>query len=131
MKKIALAASLVLLSAGSAFAADPVTGLWKTQPGDTGGYAHVQVSECGSNICGVIKDAYDASGEKRTDYENIGKRMIWDMSADGGGAYSGGKIWAPDRNKTYKSKMQLSGNNLTVKGCVAVICRSQKWTRVK
>jgi uncharacterized protein (DUF2147 family) len=76
-------------------------------------------------------NAYTASGEKRADYENIGKRVVWDMAVDGGGAYSGGKIWEPKRDRTYNSKMQLNGDNLTVKGCVAVICRSQKWTRVK
>ncbi len=131
MKNTALAAGMVLMSAGNAFAADPVTGLWKTQPGDTGGYLYVTVSECGSAICGTIKEAYDGSGVKSADYEHLGKRMLWDMSATGGGAYSGGKIWAPDRNKTYKSKMQLDGNKLTVKGCVAIICRGQDWTRLK
>ncbi|MEO0924159.1 MAG: DUF2147 domain-containing protein, partial [Pseudomonadota bacterium] len=38
---------------------------------------------------------------------------------------------APDRDKVYKSKMSLSGNALKVSGCVAVICRSQNWVRVK
>ena len=59
--------------------------------------------------------------------------MLWDMSADGDGYYSGGKIWAPDADKTYSSKMSLSGSTLVVKGCVAggLICRGQDWTRLK
>ena len=63
--------------------------------------------------------------------DTVGKRMIWDMAAKGDGSYSGGRIWAPDRDKVYKSKMQLDGNTLSVSGCVAVICRSQTWTRVR
>ena len=63
--------------------------------------------------------------------ENIGKRMIWGMQANGDGSYSGGKIWAPDRDKVYSSKMSLSGNALEVSGCVLVVCRAQSWTRVQ
>ena len=55
------------------------------------------------------------------------------MAAKGGGAYGGGKVWAPDRDKTYNSKMQLSGDSLAVSGCVlgGIICRASDWTRVK
>lgn len=132
MKKIAIAASMMMLGAGGAFAADPAVGLWKTEPGDTGGYLHVQISECGSNICGTIKEAISADGSKgsQNGYEHLGKRMLWDMKSKGNGAYAGGKVWAADRDKTYKSKMQLNGNKLTVKGCVGPICRGQDWTRL-
>ena len=75
---------------------------------------------------------YNADGSDHASYEHVGKRMIWDMKSAGDGSYSGGKIWAPDKDKTYKSKMSLSGNKLTVKGCVAggAICRGQTWTKV-
>lgn len=130
MKKIICA--VVLAASASMASADNAAGTWKTEPGDTGGYLHVAIAKCGAKICGTIKSAYDASGKKNASYEHLGKKMIWDMNADGGGAYSGGKIWAADKNKTYKSKMTLSGNKLTVKGCVAggAICRGQTWSRV-
>jgi len=133
MKHFALAAAFVTL-ATTALADDPVDGLWKTQAGDTGGYLHVSISECGSAICGTIDSAFDADGNQQLDYENLGKQIIWDMVPDGGGKYSGGKIWAPDRDKTYGSKMTLDGQNkLNVKGCVAggLVCRGQIWTRVQ
>nr|WP_319947841.1 DUF2147 domain-containing protein [uncultured Shimia sp.] len=131
MKKTLLAAALAVFGAGAAMA-DPVEGLWKTAPGDTGGYLHVQISKCGAALCGTIKDAFDAKGANTGTYEHLGKKMIWDMQVDGKGYYSGGKIWAPDADKTYKSKMSLSGSKLTVKGCVAggMICRGQDWNRV-
>ncbi|MEO3415208.1 DUF2147 domain-containing protein [Roseovarius sp. CAU 1744] len=130
MKRFALSIAALVLSAGTGLA-DPVEGIWKTQPGDSGGYLHVAVSKCGDAICGVIRKAFEDGGAESADYEHLNKRMLWDMQASGDGSYAGGKIWAPDRNKTYKSKMTLSGNTLKVSGCVAVICRSQNWTRVK
>lgn len=122
-------AAFAALVATPAFAADPVVGLFKTQPGDTGSYAHVEIYECDDSICGVIRRAFDSNGAEIAS-DTVGKRMIWDMAAKGDGSYSGGRIWAPDRDKVYKSKMQLNGNTLSVSGCVAVICRSQTWTRV-
>ena len=127
MKRFALIAATCLLA--SAATADPVSGTWKTQPGDDGAYGHVTVAPCGPAICGTIAKAFNASGQEIAS-DNIGKQMIWDMKAKGIGAYGGGKIWAPDREKTYKSKMSLSGNTLKVEGCVLVICRDQTWTRV-
>lgn len=130
MRSIVLAAATVIATAGAGLA-DPVLGVWKTQPGDTGGYLHVTVAKCGDALCGVIQQAYKEGGAVSEGYEHVGKRMLWDMKADGNGDYSGGKIWAPDRNKTYKSKMALNGNSLKVSGCVAIVCRSQTWSRVK
>ena len=130
MRIKSILATVAILAATPALAADPVIGTYKTQPGDDGNYGHVELYECGSNICGVIRAAFDANGNA-LESANVGKRMIWDMTADGEGAYSGGKIWAPDRDKVYKSKMELSGNNLSVSGCVLVVCRAQEWTRVQ
>ena len=128
MKLMTLAAGLVL--AATAAFADPVEGTWKTQPGDDGNYGLVTISPCGAEICGVLGQGYDAGGNKIAS-PNIGRQMIWAMKPQGGGAYGGGKIWAPDRDKTYNSKMTLSGNQLEVEGCVLGICRGQTWTRVK
>jgi len=128
MKRL-LAAAAVALIAGPALAADPVIGTYKTQPGDNGNYAHVEIYDCDGAICGVIRKAFDGSGAE-LESDTVGKRMIWGMTSSGDGKYAGGKIWAPDRDKVYKSKMQLSGSSLSVSGCVAIICRSQNWTKL-
>ncbi|MCT8159863.1 DUF2147 domain-containing protein [Pseudoruegeria sp. SHC-113] len=127
MKKIALSAALVFGLAGTAFA-DDVAGVWKTEV-DDGAYAHVTMAPCGANICGVISRTFNASGEYKSD--TIGKQLVWDMQPEGGGKYRNGKIWQPSTDKTYKSKMDLSGNTLKVAGCVGPICKKQTWTRVK
>lgn len=131
MKKIVMAAAMVLAGAGAGLA-DPAEGMWKTAPGDTGGYLHVEIATCGSSLCGTIVKGIAADGSSNPDYEHQGKKMLWNMKADGDGYYSGGKVWAPDSDKTYKSKMSLSGSTLTVKGCVAggLICRGQDWKRL-
>lgn len=128
MKPIALAIAAIFV-AGTAFA-DPIAGMWKTQPDDNGNFGHVEIGTCGPTICGVIRKAFNASGAERPS-DNIGKRMIWDMQPKGDGTYRGGKIWAPDRNKTYNSRMSLAGNQLEVSGCVLGICRGQTWRRVQ
>ena len=114
--------------------AQDVSGIWKTQPGDTGGYAHVQMGPCAKNaaqVCGTLIKAYDKSGAEVAGYEHAGKAIVWNMTANGASNWNKGKIWAPDRDKTYNSKMALKGNALEVQGCVFGICRGQTWTRVK
>ncbi|MDT8856520.1 DUF2147 domain-containing protein [Paracoccaceae bacterium Fryx2] len=129
MKKLALIAA-ICLAAGSALA-DPVEGTWKTKPDDNGNFGHVQVTPCGAAFCGTLVRAFDGSG-KQIQSPNVGKRIVWDMVAKGGGSYGGGKVWSPDRNKTYTSKMSLKGNALAVQGCVMGICRDGgQWSRVK
>ena len=126
-RKFAIGLTLFCL-AGPA-AADPVLGTYQTQPGDTGSFAHVEIYKCDANICGVIRKAFDGSG-KQIKSDTVGKRMIWGMKAQGGGKYGKGKIWAPDRDKTYNSRMELAGSTLKVSGCVLGICRGQTWQRV-
>ena len=128
LAKTILAVALVAFAA-PAFAQDAVIGTYKTQPDDNGNFGHFELYDCEGAICGVIRKAFDGSGAEIAS-TNIGKRMIWGMQSNGGGSYSGGKIWAPDRDKVYSSKMELDGNALKVSGCVFGICRGQDWTRV-
>lgn len=128
MKRVAMGAVALLALAGAAVA-EPALGTWQTEPGDDGAYGHVRIYSCGAALCGVLERAYDSNGVQ-VESDTVGKRMIWDMVADGGGAYSGGRIWAPDRDKVYRSKMELSGNRLNVSGCIGPICRGQTWRRV-
>jgi uncharacterized protein (DUF2147 family) len=121
--------ALALLAAGPAAAQDTPLGLWKTEPGETGAYLHVRIAPCaagGDRLCGVIAEAVGAS---RTDL--VGKPIIRDMAADGPAKWSGGTIWAPDDDKTYRSRMSLGANGLEVEGCVLVVCRGQTWTRIE
>ena len=129
IKKLVLAAVLSF-GAGAAFA-DPVEGIWKTKADDNGNFGYVQIKPCGAAFCGTLIKAFGADGKEKAS-DNIGKRIVWDMVAYPDGLYDDGQIWSPDRDKTYKSDMTLSGNKLSVRGCVIGICRDGgTWTRVK
>lgn len=128
MKKLAITAALVALSA-PAFAGG-IMGVWQTEKDDNGNYGHIKVAPCGALICGTLIKGFSSDGSTGPS-AHIGKKIIWDMKDTGNGSFSGGKVWAPDRDKTYKSKMQLNGNTLNVKGCIGPICRDGgTWTKV-
>lgn len=129
MRLFAWAAAVALLAAAPALA-DPLEGTWKTKPDDNGNYGHIQIAPCGPAFCGTLVKAFDTAGATVAS-PNIGKRIVWDMRAQGDGAYGDGKIWSPDRDKTYSGKMMLSGDRVAVSGCVLGICRDGgTWTRV-
>ncbi len=126
--------TLIMLIAMPVRGNDILAGLYQTEAGDSGGYLHVRIGPCedmADEFCGVIEAAFSESGELSTDYEHIGKKMLWGMKDRGGGKFAGGKIWAPDRDKTYRSKMKQQADELTVKGCVGPLCRAQSWRRIQ
>lgn len=125
---------LALLVSMSARANDTLNGLYQTEAGDSGGYLHVRIGPCADveeEFCGIIEKAFQQGGAPSSDYAHIGKKMLWGMKKKNNGKYAGGKIWAPDRDKTYRSKMRHDGTDLTVKGCVGPLCRTQSWQRVE
>jgi uncharacterized protein (DUF2147 family) len=128
--KIFLTAAAMLFAANAAFA-DPVEGIWQTKKDDNGNFGFVEVKPCGPAFCGVLIKSFDSAGGPM-DSPNIGRKIIWDMVPYADGLYDDGKIYSPDRDKTYNSDMTLTGDKLAVRGCVLGICRDGgTWTRVK
>ena len=129
MKTYLIAAALAGFGTG-AFA-DPVEGIWQTKKDDNGNFGFVEIKPCGPALCGVLIKAFDNAGKER-ESDNIGRKIVWDMVAYPDGLYDDGQIYSPDRDKTYNGDMTLSGNNLSVRGCVLGICRDGgTWKRVK
>lgn len=138
----ALLLAPLLLAAGSALAADPVVGYWKTIDGDSGkpkSIVHITQSGNGT-ISGRIVELLDPSKpdpacdkckDDRKGKPITGMEIIRGMKVSGDGRYAGGTILKPDEGKVYKSKMELieGGAKLEVSGCVAFICKSQVWER--
>ena len=111
-------------------AADALYGTWKTSSDNKGNFGYIRFDGCGLKICGTLVKAFDVTGAN-ADSDDIGKMIVWDMVAKGDGAYDGGRIWAADRDKTYRSKMVLDGDELRVKGCILMVCLDGgAWTRV-
>ena len=128
MRNLLLAAAVTMI--GGAALADPVEGIWQTQP-DDGYFAHVQMVPCGAAICGNIIASFDANGQPY-DSPNVGRQIVINMVPQGEGEYAG-EVWRPSNDKIYIGNMSLSGDNLRLRGCVmgGLICSGQDWVRVQ
>ncbi|UXX84118.1 DUF2147 domain-containing protein [Roseovarius pelagicus] len=130
MKTTLFSLIAVVVLAAPAFAKDPVEGVWQAPPDAKGQIGHIEIKPCGAMMCGTIIKAYAPNGQEVVT-PNVGKRLFWDMSVQGGGNYGDGRVYVPAHRKEYDAKMKLSGNNLKVKGCVGPVCQGQIWKRVK
>ncbi|KQM35230.1 MULTISPECIES: DUF2147 domain-containing protein [Rhizobium/Agrobacterium group] len=112
MKKLTILAGLAFLISSSAFAAEAIEGNWKTASGET-----AAIAKCGSAFCVTLKTGKHAG-------KQIGKMT-------GSGDNYAGEITDPANDKTYSGSGTVSGNSLSMKGCVLkVLCKSQTWTRL-
>ncbi len=122
-----LAASLFAFATATA-AQEAALGVWQTEV-DDGAYAYITIAPCGEAVCGVISRTFNAEGEYQS--ENLGKLLVIDMVPQGDGAYEG-RVWRPSNNKIYIGKMDVNGNALRLRGCIAggLLCSSQNWVRL-
>lgn len=131
MKRILTAIALAVLSVGPVLA-DPIEGLWRTSPDDHGDIGYIRVEPCGATFCGTLERAENGQGEA-IQPDTIGRMIVWNLAQATAGEYEG-RIYAPDRDKEYMSRLDLSGDSIAVNGCVlgGLICRNGgNWTRVK
>jgi uncharacterized protein (DUF2147 family) len=131
----------VLTLSGAAAAADP-TGTWLTE----GGKSRVKIVRCGSALCGTIvwlKEPNDPNtGKAKIDSANqdpsrrgramIGIEIVLGMQPGGTPDKWTGEVYNPEDGKTYSGSLTMTSvNELSLAGCVlAVLCKSQTWTRV-
>lgn len=127
MRHIIIAAAFAL--AGTAAVADPIEGVWQTQP-DEGSFAYVTVAPCGGAFCGTISRTFQGSSEYKS--PNLGRQIVIDMAPQGGGSYAG-RVWRPANDKIYNGKASVQGDRMSLSGCVAggLICKSQTWARIQ
>ena len=134
MRRVIVAiVGMVIATASTAALAGGVHGVWKTEADDKGAYLEVTIAPCESapsKSCGKISNAFTRQGAD-PEYANLGTLMVKDMKSEDGKNYSGGTIWDPVHDKTFKSKMHLRGDDLDVKGCISIICSGEDWKRVK
>ena len=130
MKKSMMAIAATVIGLAGAVAAEPLHGIWQTSKDDNGNFGFIQVAPCGAQICGTLVKSFDTNGNEIQSANN-GRLIISETVANGDGTYSG-KVYSPDRDKTYTSKLVLSGNQLSVSGCVLGICRNAgTWVKVQ
>jgi uncharacterized protein (DUF2147 family) len=129
MRKLAMTSAVLALGAGMA-SAEPLLGIWQTAKDDNGHSGLIEVAPCGNKLCGKLVRSYDENGNEMQS-DNLGRNIISETVPTGGGSYEG-KVYSPDRDKTYNSKLELQGDRLKVSGCVMFICRDGgTWRRVQ
>ncbi len=111
-------------------AADPVFGLWRTEPDAQGLVLMIQIVDCDDRICGRLVSVYDDRG-RPLDSPDLGRTYLWDMEPRGSGRYRDGRQWLPEREQDYRARMDLEGDALIVTHCTIVMrCHEQVWRRV-
>jgi uncharacterized protein (DUF2147 family) len=128
----------LLLLGGPADAASAVLGTWLVEDGK----AEVTIAPCGANLCGRIsrilrrdpkwngRDVNNPDPQLRT-RPVLGLPILTGFKP-GKQALTGGRIYDPSSGRTYRSTVRLNPDgSLKVSGCVAFICRSQRWTRAR
>ncbi len=124
-----LASACALFVMASAAMAQDITGDWRTAADDNGNTGLIRVAACGNAYCGVLVQAYDGAGNVMQS-PNVGRQIIWDTRLHSGSEFRG-RLYSPDRDSTYNSRLQMSGNTLVVSGCRIGICREGgRWSRV-
>ena len=134
-----IAAACLLALPAAADAAAPITGRWLTE----GGKALVAIQPCpgggGQALCGrverVLKAPPGATGRDANNPDpTLRARPMVGVSILSGFADAGddwrGRIYNPEDGRSYKSIVSRERDgSLKVKGCVAFICKTQRWTR--
>lgn len=133
MKKMFAAAAAALFTVGSfAGTADAQTqpsGVWRNPANSV----HVRIQPCGGNICGTVVWANARAQQKAraAGTANLVGAQLFREFRRAGNAW-GGRVFVPDRGRTVSGTLRTrDSNSLIASGCLmALVCRSQVWTRV-
>nr|WP_137676183.1 DUF2147 domain-containing protein [Parerythrobacter lutipelagi] len=136
MKQIMIvaAAACTALAMPAAAAPASIAGKWKTDDGKS----IISFYECGKAMCGKIDRflvAEPAGGARDTenpkaslrDRKLLGLRIFWNLTPDGS-SYEG-KGYSPQDGRYFNADIKRVGNQLKVKGCVLIICRTVTWSK--
>jgi len=133
----AAAMAATMLVSSLAFAADTPHGhKWKTIDDETGeAKSIVQIVKVGNKLYGRIErvltdpDAIcdKCDGDKKNQRIQ-GMTILWGLEQDGD-EWSGGSIFDPKKNKTYRAKIWMGkdGKTLQVRGYLGPFFRTQTW----
>ncbi len=136
----AIVAGLALLG-GQAQANVGLTGVWV----DDTGKGAIEISECGTNLCGRIvwlKDQTNTKGEPLTDKLNerasqrdrhiCGLQVIGDLARQPNGSWDAGWIYDPKQGKSFDVAIEMTNpDRLRVTGYLGtkLFSRTLIWTR--
>ena len=129
------ALAIGLFAAPAMAAPPPILGKWKTDDATS----IISFYKCGSAVCGKIdrflvpepaggaRDTKNPDKSKR-DRKLLGLPIFWSLSPDGQ-SWSG-KGYTPKEGRNFNADLTREGNNLKVKGCVMVFCKTAVFTKI-
>jgi uncharacterized protein (DUF2147 family) len=136
-RKLGIAGLFFVILSGLAVAEDGASGVWRLDSGKV----TVRIMPCGASLCGAIvglAKPLNKQGQPKVDRKNpskslrnrplIGLTILANMKPAGENKWQG-TIYNADDGRTYSSYMNLSGNNMKVKGCVGPICKTMVFVR--
>ena len=112
--------------------AQDILGKWLTEAGD----AQVEIYQNGDQLNGKIvwlekgpetKDIHNSDAKLRN-RKLMGVNILSGLNKKKD-KWEGGKIYNPKNGKNYKCSIWLDGNNLKVRGYVAMFYETQTWTK--
>lgn len=102
----------------------------------------VTIAPCATGICGTLTRVLArGSNVPTTDINNpdprlrgrslVGVQILSGLKRQSTG-WRGGTVYDPKSGRSYKASLTLDPDGaLTVTGCLFIICRSQRWTRIR
>jgi uncharacterized protein (DUF2147 family) len=113
-----------------------------------GGRSHVQIFQCGPNLCGRIvwlREPLGKDGQPKVDAKNpdpakrnqkiVGLQIMWNFAKSSDpGEWESGRIYNPEEGEVYKCTMKLRPDGkLEVRGYIGIslLGKTQYWERVR
>jgi len=129
MRRILLICLVLALWRSATGQAQEATGEWWTP----GFHARIRIEPCDKALCGRIVWAWDDRPAGIADGAPLtGQIVISAMLPQGDSLWSGGRLYNPEDGRAYVGTMRLKGpNNLELRGCVLIFCKTQVWRRVE
>lgn len=76
---------------------------------------------------GGARDTANPNASQRS-RKLLGLRIFWNLTASGNKFK--GKGYSPEDGREFNAQLWKTGNQLNVKGCVLVFCRTVKFTKI-
>lgn len=146
---IAVMAFVAVFFSANVNAQGSVVGTWKTisdEGADKGkDKSHVEIFEKDGAFFGkvvklLLKPQDTICTNCKDDLKDkpvVGLAILQNMKKTGkvhedfGEEYAGGTIMDPESGKTYRCKLWIKGDTITLRGYIAIAYRTQKWYRLK
>jgi hypothetical protein len=97
---------VLALGLAAAAWADPLLGTWRTAPDDNGDTGLIEVTVCGTSMCGTLVEAFDSAGSSMRRPISVAQ-IIWDTQPDRGWQQLPRPHLCADRDATYNSSLSF------------------------